>query len=241
MDQIDFESIEQLQEELAQPPETSGGDAIAIPDDSPEQGDGGPTRPPQPGGGVAGPLEQIEGLAPLDIGPLARTKRITQQSHELMAHARQCRPTKKAVLKADGLERQVQRLSGTLNAVTALIQSAADLIGLPSAEHVRKKRSLTQKDFIVLCRAAFIPSRKQVSLDVRHTKIIAAAADLILRRPSMAMRHVLAACRAPSAMSRSSGDALLQRNFVHMTYTHLWDESKVKRSDRVSKKYKQSR
>lgn len=238
MDQIDLEGFGLLAEPPGGPhcPGDGSAGARATPDAEMdiEGGDRASTASPTP------EPDLLDGLAPLDLLPEPRPHKFQRRGNDLMAVARGCRATQAATARSEALSAELQSTKAALGAIMTLLPSAVALVGRAKAEHIgKKRRGLTPNDVILLCRAAFIPSKAKLSLGVKHKRVIAMLADLVLRRQALGFERILGHCRMKVAASEATMGTL--RTLVHLTYAHLWDETKVKRSDRGPNKYKQSR
>lgn len=169
------------------------------------RGDGGPTD-----------LER-------DFGEESRKRlRFKQQSPELLSHARSVRSAKVAKAKAALLTSEVSARSRALDTVVRSIPLAGKLVGKPQRSMAvgRMKKNLKASDMKVLCRGAHLPSKSGAALGVKQKRLICAGSRLVLLRQKLGLRHILA--RGREIMRDTPGKP--RANFLHVSYSHLWDE-----------------
>lgn len=163
-----------------------------------------------------------------------------RQSAALMAYARQCRRAKAAEEAQSSLKAEAHNASSALSAVSALLPGASELLGQPRTGQLgRAKSEREPSHFRLLARAAFLAPRAGMNFGVRIHRVICVVVQLLLVRQIKALTHlIIAAGRLASttATSSSSGGA-----FVHLAFTHLWDETKVKAQAKEPKAFRPSK
>lgn len=153
-----------------------------------------------------------------------RALKYQRRSQELMAFAREVRSTKVAQGKAERLAAELHRTKDAWSGVNALVPHVAQT-------HSGRLHRVVQGRLLVIV-GGLVPRGEAQARD-------RACLRLHLERQGLGLGRVLAYCKALCEAPAPSSDH--GQRFVHVTYSHLWVETKVKRSEYGPSKYKQSR
>ena len=174
--------------------------------------------------GDAGPAVHIELGDALAVPQEPGKPEFKRRSSALLVHARE----KKGKIQLARLKRELdderQSSRACMAAITTLLPGAGRLLGKQHVRHIartRKAHLLKPKDFRLLCKAVHLRRRQAAGLGIRHTRLVCAAARLVLRRQQRGLNHVMQNARDASV---SSGGDLA----MHVTYDFMWDETRVK-------------
>lgn len=108
----------------------------------------------------------------------------------------------------------------------------AALLGSAGVSHIgRARRELCPADFTLLCRAAHLPTKTDISVGVQHKRVVCAVVDLLLSKQERGLDrllHNLRCVRDRASSASSATEAIADKPFVHLTFLHMWDETKVR-------------
>lgn len=172
------------------------------------------------------------GALPMDVGENAPEDQVVlapkrphfaQHSAEAAAYARAHKKAKAAEKKAALAIAKHEESSTTLHSVGVMVPGAAKLLGKTHTEAIGKKtKSLVPSHLLLAVRALHLPLRSGINMGIKFRRLVAAGADLVLRRQS----STLTACLESS---RERLDPMHPGHcLVHVCDTHLWDEVELK-------------
>lgn len=171
------------------------------------------------------PTEQVEGiLPPLAVVP-GRKRKFEQRSSASTAHARATRSNMILKRKNAALAATVDEQSETMKAITTMLPGVGKLLGHERVQQIGRHRTLSPKHFVLLCRAAHLPANSEVAIGIKHKRVILAATRLLLSRQADALSRLLE--RSAQALACGGGPLANQRR-IHLSYSHLWDETQVR-------------
>lgn len=173
--------------------------------------------------------EQIDGIPDALVVQLGPCRSVfPRRSSTLMAYARQRKATKAAVTRAAVAEEKAERSNIALRTVSAMLPGVAALLGQGPGKSIgHQKQPLKPSQFLLLSKAAFLPSGRAPALGVKHKRVICAATNFLQTRQRVALKHMLQRShRALTLPTRAPDDQ--HHRYVHMSYLHIWDETKVK-------------
>lgn len=141
-------------------------------------------HPPQEDGGGE------DGLAP---------RKFARPSPDLAAHMRTAKQLKTQQWKIDTLQAKLDNSTATLELVTGLLPEVCSLVGrLKGATTIGKMqaKNLSPKHFLLLIRAAFMPSKSKVAIGIKLKRLICVLATLIQSPQTLSMGRALRCCHA---------------------------------------------
>lgn len=130
-------------------------------------------------------------------------------------HARKTKRIKATEKELDDTQIELANATTKLNLITALVPSAAALLGFQST-HIGKMKTLTPLDCLFLVRACFLKSTTQCSIGVKLKRLVLFMAKLVCHRQAEGLTYLL----------QKSSLALVSHTsaHIHVAYHHLWDE-----------------
>lgn len=169
-----------------------------------------------------------------------RRLKFKKGSPELLAYARQAKAAKAQKEKISALEKTATQATTALSTVTGLLPDVAALVGRPKSASIvgRMKKNLSPSHFVMLVRAAFLPTKSNVSVGVKLKRLVCIVCKYILLRQCMALDFILRACRVYSEQQEQTP---LPQKALHISYSHMWDETLVRAASRRAQKFRQTR
>ncbi len=169
------------------------GDVLALPGDpaAPVALAGGPPPAALGAGAPAAAAEDESDDDDLNIGealavPGPIALKYKRRTPEVMQRARDVKAKIVGIAKAQAEEKKRVEVEQTLDMAVSCLPAVAKIVGRSGSQRqVAKIREAEMSNFMLLSRAVHLPTTtKDLSLGIKHKRLVAAGADLILQRQS---------------------------------------------------------